>query len=264
MTVMAESDRRCDQIQLCWQHSLVVELVTQPEADQLPTVQQRCCLGGDLRPPSLPIGAKSQHTQWRGAARRIVAAPSAARRSCSCPQDTTAWLRWITLEVPHRAQSMSFVDRDDRRNVGCAEGKGAEGTGCSQIVVKERKVVREAGPNRMARLTASHQQARRIDGARKHRCQGGSLQVPVHRRHSVALGDRPRGYASQSHCASEGVALENRYIPQNGPPPGLNTVMQAAYIPSRVNDGGEGGVARVLAIRWQQTKALSGPSRSPR
>ena len=29
-----------------------------------------------------------------------------------------------------------------------------------------------------------------------------------------------------------------------------------------VNDGGEGGVARALAIRWQQTKALSGPTGS--
>ena len=29
--------------------------------------------------------------------------------------------------------------------------------------------------------------------------------------------------------------------------------------PVWVNDGGEGGVVRALAIRWQQTKALSGP-----
>ena len=29
-----------------------------------------------------------------------------------------------------------------------------------------------------------------------------------------------------------------------------------------VNDGGEGGVARALAVRWRQTKAFSGPSGS--
>ena len=106
MTVMAESDRRCDQIQLCWQHSLVVELVTQPEADQLPTVQQRCCLGGDLRPPSLPIGAKSQHTQWRGGRDRERRYKERAK-----PHHTHTRSSFLSLARSRSAFSPSFLCR---------------------------------------------------------------------------------------------------------------------------------------------------------